>query len=294
MIRAQIKKQTKELLRLSWKALPFGVRNRLAGVCLSGMTDMEKFLVGWPTLPGLLERACLSGMTEKEKFLMGLPTVPGLLESLRDNGFSPAAIIDVGANVGDWSRMAAPLFPDARVLMLEGNPENDAALGATADAIGSRSERVIALLGPEKKDAVKFYTFGTGSSVLPELTTFDKGTVTLPMDLLDNVVEGAALPGPFLLKLDVQGFELEVLKGGKSTLHHAEAVILESSLIPFNDGAPLFADVVEFMNRQGFVVFDFCGQSRRESDGALFQTDIAFVRRDSCLRTQRKFWLREP
>jgi len=48
------------------------------------------------------------------------------------------------------------------------------------------------------------------------------------------------------------------------------------------------------MNEEDFVAFDFCGQLRRESDHALFQTDVVFVRRDSSLRAPRKFWLKEP
>jgi hypothetical protein len=96
------------------------------------------------------------------------------------------------------------------------------------------------------------------------------------------------------MKLDVQGFELEVLKGGGRALALSEVVILEVALLPYNDGGPLFADVVAFMNKEGFLVFDFCGQFRRESDFALFQTDVAFVRRESSLRAPRRFWLSEP
>jgi hypothetical protein len=114
------------------------------------------------------------------------------------------------------------------------------------------------------------------------------------MDTLDSLIDSAALQAPLLLKLDVQGFELEVLKGGRRTLKLSEVVIMEVSLLPYNDGAPSFADVVGFMNEEGFVAFDFCGQFRRESDHALFQTDVVFVRRESNLRAQRKFWLNEP
>jgi len=41
-------------------------------------------------------------MSDKEKFRRGSPSMPGLLENIRDNGFSPVTIIDIGANVGDW------------------------------------------------------------------------------------------------------------------------------------------------------------------------------------------------
>ncbi len=107
------------------------------------------------------------------------------------------------------------------------------------------------------------------------------------------VAQAEAQP-PFLLKLDVQGFELQVLSGGTETLRRSGAVIMEASLLPYNEGAPLFADVVAYMQEQSFVVFDFCGQSRRQTDSALFQTDIAFVPVDSPLRGHRKFFLHEP
>ena len=60
-----------------------------------------------------------------------------------------------------------------------------------------------------------------------------------------------------------------------------------------NQTAPL-PDVVAFMNKEGFVVYDFCGQMRRESDYALFQADAAFARREGNLRAPRRFWLSEP
>jgi hypothetical protein len=74
----------------------------------------------------------------------------------------------------------------------------------------------------------------------------------------------------------------------------SEVVIMEAPLLPCNDGASLLVDVVAIMNKEGFVVFDFCGQMRRESDFALFQTDVAFVRRERNLRAPRRFWLNEP
>jgi FkbM family methyltransferase len=239
----------------------------------------------------------LSALTETEKFRIGLPAVAGLLTNIKDNGFSPAAILDVGANVGEWSRMVSAVFPSTRILMFDGNPENEPALRATMARLGSPSECFLSLLGPEKKQAVSFYkpdAGNTGSSILPELTSFAKEVVTLPMDTLDNLTAAAGLTAPLLLKLDVQGFELEVLKGATRALSLAEIVITEVSLLPYNAGAPLFADVIAFMDQHGFVAFDLCGQSRRESDRALFQADIAFARRDSSLRAQRKFFLSEP
>jgi hypothetical protein len=94
--------------------------------------------------------------------------------------------------------------------------------------------------------------------------------------------------------MDVQGFELEVLKGASETLRRTEVILSEISLIPYNAGAPLMHEVVGYLADREFLPFDICGGWRRESDGALAQTDLIFVRRESALRAHRQFWDCEP
>ena len=178
--------------------------------------------------------------------------------------------------------------------MIEANGENEANLRNVAGRLGPEAKYSIMLLGPEGKEEVPFHLVGTGSSVLSELTSFKKSTIKLPMRTLDGFLAGHECPSPFLMKLDVQGFELEVLRGGRDALSRAELVILEAALLPYNEGAPLFSEVISFMADAGFAVYDFCGQFRRESDHALFQTDVAFVKKDSDLRKPQRFWLAEP
>ena len=134
----------------------------------------------------------------------------------------------------------------------------------------------------------------SGSSVLPENTGFDRKELALAMTTLDDVSGASALEGPVLLKVDVQGYELEVLRGGAQTLARSEVVLLEVSLLEYNQGAPLMPEVVAFMNAAGFVPYDVCGQFRRETDTALCQIDIMFVRRESALRAKKLFWNRDP
>jgi hypothetical protein len=134
--------------------------------------------------------------------------------------------------------------------------------------------------------------------VLPELTTFKKNQLRLPMATLDGLIARSAsrqlADSTVLIKLDVQGFEVEILRGGPRMLRAAELVILETSLLPYNEGGVLFSEVVQFMANHGLVVYDFCGQFRRQTDHTLFQTDVAFARFESELRSPRKFWLNEP
>ena len=195
--------------------------------------------------------------------------------------FKPGGIIDIGANVGDWSRSASQIF-SCPFHLIEAQAELEPHLRESGFAY------TIALLGPEFRDAVPFHLSGTGSSVLEELTTFEKSETTLAMHRLDDVDIG--LPGPLLLKLDVQGFELQVLNGATETLRRTEVILSEVSLLPYNKEAPLMHEVVAYLAERDFLPFDLCGGWRRSSDNALAQTDIIFVKRNSDLRAHRKFW----
>lgn len=241
----------------------------------------------------------LGGIPAEISLITGLPTMEGVLRLARANGFQPVGIVDIGAHAGDWTRLASSIFKAVPVVMVDGNLEMELALHATASALGPHATYVIGVMGPEDRDTVTFYSLGSGSGVLPELTTFKREGRELPMSTLDatmgangEMCDPAA--GPLLMKIDVQGFELEVLRGGMLTLSRTGLLILETSLLPYNEGAPLIADVVAFLHAAGFVVYDFCGQFRRETDATLFQTDVVFVPAGSSLRAPRKFWRAEP
>lgn len=223
-------------------------------------------------------------------FRYGLPSLSGSLNNLKAQGFSPRFIVDIGAYRGDWSREAAAIFPEARLLIVEANPQQEADVAAAARAIGSRAEYALQLLGPEAREDVVFYQVTAGSSVLEELTTLPRTTIRLPMNTLDRLLEKYSWSPPLLLKLDVQGFELEVLQGGAQALAAAEVVVLETSLLEYNRGGPLLDEVIGFMKRAGFLAYDICGQLRRQTDLVLFQVDLVFCREQSQLRRHKKFW----
>jgi FkbM family methyltransferase len=211
--------------------------------------------------------------------------VPDLEVSLRRLarvGFRPRAVVDIGANVGDWSRMCRRVFPQTRLLDIEPQPAVQPALRSTADELGDVTV-VTALVGAQRMAGVPFHLHHTVSSVLRENGGPPVPTIALDMVTLDDVIAEAHFPAPEFIKLDVQGYELEVLTGAPRALGAAEVVLAEVSLLPIYEGAPLLHEVVAFMHEHEFQAYDICSVMRRPLDDALFQTDMIFVRRSSSL-----------
>lgn len=119
-----------------------------------------------------------------------------------------------------------------------------------------------------------------GSSLL--LSKGEKREV--PVVTLDGICRERSLKGPYVVKADVQGAELQVLDGASSTLKDAELVILEVSFFRFQDGFPAFYDVIYYMKKCGFVAYEVFGGHNRPLDGARAQADIAFVKEDGRFR----------
>ena len=198
---------------------------------------------------------------------------------LRDAGFNPAYIIDVGACSGEWSRTVRQIFPKAPILMVEARASEIPNLHIAAEVIGNSAYEVC-LLGAQPSDGIAFSVNATGSSLFPERSNVYQERVMLPMKTLDMV---AAIKDPTFLKIDCQGAELEILKGASKTLEACEVVQLETALLPYNEGAPTAAEVISFMDQRGFVIFDVSGFVR-PADRHLVQMDILFARNASQLR----------
>lgn len=207
------------------------------------------------------------------------------LRNLYRAGFRPRCIVDVGAGSGSWTEAAEAIFRDATFLMIEARPEQRELLEAVCAKDPRRFSFASTLLGAEAREEVEFAQMSTGSSVFEEQSDIPRQYLRLPMTTLDALLTERSLPIPDFLKLDVQGYELEILKGGSEALGGAEAVLMEVSLLPINRGGPLLHDCIDFMKRNGFVAFDICSFIRRPQDRLLWQTDMIFVREESSLRS---------
>jgi FkbM family methyltransferase len=202
---------------------------------------------------------------------------------LRERGFRPNGIIDVGAHQGDWISSIRRIFRDCPSLSIEAREEQKAALGFICSQLPN-AQFTIALLGPVPKRGVQFHIHGSGSSLFSERSDAQRTVREMDMVTLDQVLSGdSRLRSPLLLKLDVQGAELEVLRGAAETLAHCEIVQLEVALLNYNEGAPTTLEVISFMDANGFAIFDVVGFVRPNGTD-LVQVDLLFAKKTSALR----------
>jgi FkbM family methyltransferase len=179
-------------------------------------------------------------------------------------------------------RSCKRVWPNAAILMIEGHPQRAEALRAIAlhyDNVTAAQ----ALLGCSDREDVPFYEQESASSVLPESAKQDQFSVQLPMRTLDAITRNTRFQRPDLIKLDVQGYEIEVLKGGRETLRFASVVLIEVNFLPIYRGTPLLKEVIAFLGDAEFAAYDISGLIRRPLDGALWQADFVFVRNGSAL-----------
>ena len=205
------------------------------------------------------------------------------LRLLRKLGLQPAFALDIGAYHGDWTVHFKSIFPDAKVLMFEPQESKASMLRAIAKRYQDSVLLETCLLGRTDNEIVTFYEMETGSSIYAESSSYARTAVSKPLRALDALLVAQHLPLPDFIKMDVQGYEMEVLLGAEKALANANAVLIEVSLLPINKGCPLIKDIMDFFDARGFTLMDVTGISRR-NDGVLWQMDVIFLRTTSPYR----------
>jgi FkbM family methyltransferase len=220
------------------------------------------------------------------------PDMPMSLERIRDLGFAPGLVFDVGAFQGDFALMTLGIWPSARVACFEPISHRSARI-ETLSRADRRIDLYRTLVGADEKEDVDLHVAESSTSLLRTPDTDKFPVERLPMTTLDRCIERHyAGRAPDLLKLDVQGYELEVLKGAERALRPGgvRAIVAEVNLLDLYEDVPLLDTLVPWLSARGFVAYDICGLIHRPLDGALWQCDMIFVRRDDPLRQDKGYF----
>ena len=128
----------------------------------------------------------------------------------------------------------------------------------------------------------------TGTSYLRENTKYYDNSIKVKKQTytLDEVTEEVGKSFD-LIKIDTQGSELDIIRGGLNTVQKSSYVIMEVSILQYNEGSPLFDEVIEYMSSIGFINHEIIGENiwmDEDTDnlkkGDLFQVDVIFSRGD--------------
>ncbi len=195
------------------------------------------------------------------------------LACLKSSGVGLRRVLDLGAFEGKWTRLVKELYPSCSVIMVEANRDKEQTLRRLGDCR-------IAVLGMEDGREVDYYRCldgdaGSGNGIYRENTPFrfaaeKRRCVTLTTLLGSD-------EGFDLIKMDVQGAELDVIRGGLPIIRHSRYLLLELQTWDYNHGAPRLEEVVAFLHGEGFGVVDIV--DLMYSGDKLIQADVLFLNR---------------
>lgn len=207
--------------------------------------------------------------------------VPGFEHGVAFAGRNFGTVLDVGANKGQFAAFVSHRWPGARLVCFEPLPAPSARL---SKVVGGDTEIHRIALGDCSGEAEMHLASREDSSSLLALgdaqkrlfSMHESRIVRVPVRRLDDVVRPEELVAPILLKIDVQGFEFEVLKGATGILGVIDEVYVECSFLELYVGQRLASEVTEFLQGFGFTKagrFNVC-----RHNGTDVQADILFVR----------------
>ncbi|WP_126946018.1 FkbM family methyltransferase [Xanthomonas sp. BRIP62418] len=180
-------------------------------------------------------------------------------------------VLDVGAHRGESIQHFKSIYPDCQMYSFEPDPQNFAELEKVAAQFGTTT-RCVALgekeevghyyrqsishlggllpINAESTDSLGYARQATNEEIVVSKTTLDDACVLL------------GIAQVHILKIDVQGFERQVLEGATAILQHTDCAVIEIGLYDFYGKTNSFVEVVNLMQAAGFSLWDIAKLSK--------------------------------
>lgn len=205
-------------------------------------------------------------------------TIPRL-KFLKSKGFDPKFIYDIGAFRATWTSSIKTIFDQSTFILFEANGENQEFLKKSGHIF------FIALLAEEDGKEKIFYSLPngcTGDSTFKEQTHHYKDCKQTKRYSykLSTLINKYGLKLPNFMKIDIQGSELDVLKGiSIEHLKECEFIMLEVKVLEYNKGSPDMLEVLTFMKKLNYVLYDLL--ELHYVDNNLCEVDWLFCKENS-------------
>lgn len=197
-----------------------------------------------------------------------------IVRSLFNSGLRFNTVIDGGANRGQFARAASETYPDAQIISFEAIPEFADALRRN---LADRPQvKVMQSALGSQEGTIDFYARRRKTTRAARDKGGDVGPLEVPICRLDNALQQIILRPPVLLKLDLQGFEIEALHGAADALSRVDYLVIETSFVPMYAGEPDFVELLDHMREAGFSFLRPLEFSR-DAAGAVVQMNALFA-----------------
>lgn len=199
--------------------------------------------------------------------------------NLRDSGFNPRVIYDIGSCALHWAAFAHKVWPEAKIYLFEANAGFKPVYDIICDPEVYRY--TISMLSDVSGKVVNTYINTDVSPILASTSYYKEigldcekfPTTTESLDVLCKLEN---YPPPNLIKLDTQGSELDILKGGENILEKTSYIFCELSTIPYNEQSPLAEEVYDYLRNKNYNLlhrgyFIFMGERNIGQYDAIFK-----------------------
>lgn len=197
-------------------------------------------------------------------------------------------VIDVGANTGQFGDLVFDTGFKGTLISFEAIPSVHARLEEHArrrtrswlvgpcSALGSSSGETLINVSANSVSSSLLPMRRQHLDAAPESAYV--GTQAVQVRRLDDLADGLVpRDGRLMIKVDTQGYELEVLKGATGLLPRVSAIQIELSLVTLYDGAPSAVEAISFVESLGFDVFSIVPGFKDKRSGRLLQADGIFL-----------------
>jgi len=205
------------------------------------------------------------------------PTTKAGIYRCKKRGIEISTVIDVGASDGRWTEVCMKYYPNAYYFLLEAQQPHEEKLIKLKNKC-SNIDYVISAAG-NKQGQIYFDTSALLFGVAQD-EPFEKDCAIVPVTTIDYEVNARNLKPPFLIKLDVHGYEVPILEGAKETLSESNLLIIETYNFKLNKNCLRFYDICKYMENKGFYPIDIVEIIPRPYDYSFWQMDIFFIRSD--------------
>jgi FkbM family methyltransferase len=200
--------------------------------------------------------------------------------------FGIKTVIDVGANIGQFALIMHKIINDVAIYSFEPISECYKELVNRKEQINNLKCFNLALGGETREGVINRNEFLPSSSLLameslhkeafPYTAKTNQEKIRIAsLDKIHNEIDWVQ---KILLKIDVQGYELEVLKGAKNSLNSVDLIIIETSFLKLYKNQPLFEDVYNFLYSRSFLYRGNFDQITNPITGRILQADAIFVK----------------